>query len=122
MLFLWDQERPISVSEMMEAWSDKAWTKNYTRDIVRALEQKGAIEFCGLVRCGSQYARRFRTILSREEYYSQLANRRGVSVSKMFKAQAVAMVEKGDKDGMAKLIQELEDIIEEYRIRDDGEE
>lgn len=51
-------------------WKDKAWTKTYTRDIIRALEEKGAIEFHDLERTGKKYGRRFRTVLTKDEYYS----------------------------------------------------
>lgn len=118
MLFLWEQGRPMSVTEMLEAWDNDAWTKNYTRDIVRSLEQKGAVEFYDLDHRGSKYARRFRPVLSKEEYYAQLAKHSGVTVGKMLKAEAVAMVMKGDKEGMKGLIRELEEIIAEYRIED----
>lgn len=118
MLFLWEQGRPMSVAEMLEAWDNKGWTKNYTRDIVRSLEQKGAVEFYDLDHRGSKYARRFRTVLSKEEYYTQLAKRSGVTVSRMLQVEAVAMAERGDRDGMENLIRELEEIIEEYRARD----
>lgn len=119
MLFLWEQGRPLSVLEMLEASDNNAWTKNYTRDIVRALEEKGAVEFHSLDRRANRYARRFVPAYTKEAYYAQLAKRNGVSVSKMFQAEAVAMVRKGDKEGMEELIRELEEIIEEYRERDE---
>ena len=119
MLFLWEKGKPLSVSEIIAQWADNTWTKNYTRDIVRGLEEKGVVEFCGLAHNGKNYARRFRTTLSKEEYYTQLAKHRGVTVSRMLQVEAVAMAEKGDRDGMEKLIHELEEIIEEYRSRED---
>ena len=121
MLFLWEKGKPLSVSEIIAQWADNTWTKNYTRDIVRGLEEKGVVEFCGLAHNGKNYVRRFRTTLSKEEYYTQLAKHRGVTVSRMLQVEAVAMAEKGDRDGMEKLIHELEEIIEEYRSRDDAQ-
>ena len=115
MQFLWDQGIPLSVSEIFELWDDKAWTKNYTRDIVRSLEEKGALEFHNLEHRGKKYARRFRTVISKEEYYTQLAKQSGVTVGQMLQVEAVAMVKKGDKEGMEGLIRELEAMIEEYR-------
>jgi len=122
MLFLWEQGRPLSVPEILEAWDEKTWTKNYIRNIMCSLEQKGAVEFYDLDHRGKRYARRFKTILNKDEYFAQLAEHSGVSVGKMLKAQAVALVTKGDKEGMEDLIRELEDIIEEYRSKDDGQE
>ena len=119
MLFLWDQGRPLSVQEMLEAWDGdgKTWKDNYMRAIVRSLEDKGALEFHDLDHRGSRYARRFRPTFSKREYFTYLAKRSGVKVSEMVEVEAVAMAQKGDREGMQALIHELEAIIEEYRTR-----
>lgn len=124
MRFLWEQGKPLSASEIQALWKEKghAWTKSYTRDIIRALEEKGAIEFDSLERTGKKYGRRFRTVMTKDEYYSQEAMRNGVTASRLFQLEAFALVKKGNKEGVEELIQELEDMIEEYRARDDDEE
>ncbi len=121
MLFLWDQGRPLSVQEMLEAWDgdDKTWKDNYMRAIVHSLEEKEALEFCNLERRGNRYARRFQPAYSKKEYYSHLVKRGGLSASEMVKVEAVALAASGDQQGMDALIHELEEIIEEYRRRDD---
>lgn len=115
MLFLWDQDRPMSVAEILESWNQKAWTKNYIRDIVRSLEQKGAVEFSGLDHRGSKYARRFRAAVSREEYYAGLTRENGVSLAGLFREEVTALAQRGERREMDELIRELEGIIEEYR-------
>ena len=121
MLFLWDQGRPLSVQEMLEAWDGdgKTWKDNYMRAIVHPLEEKDALEFCNLERRGNRYARRFQPAYSKKEYYSHLVKRGGLSASEMVKVEAVALAASGDQQGMDALIHELEEIIEEYRRRDD---
>ena len=121
MLFLWDQGRPLSVQEMLEAWDGdgKTWKDNYMRAIVHSLEEKEALEFCNLERRGNRYARRFQPAYSKKEYYSHLVKRGGLSASEMVKVEAVALAASGDQQGMDVLIHELEEIIEEYRRRDD---
>ena len=121
MLFLWDQGRPLSVQEMLEAWDGdgKTWKDNYMRAIVHSLEEKEALEFCNLERLGNRYARRFQPAYSKKEYYSHLVKRGGLSASEMVKVEAVALAASGDQQGMDALIHELEEIIEEYRRRDD---
>lgn len=121
MRFLWEQGQPLSASEIQALWEGQAWTKTYTRDVIRGLEEKGVIEFDSLERTGKKYGRRFRTVMSKEEYYSQEAIRNGITAGKLFRAEALALAKKGDKDGMDSLIQELENMIEEYRARDDDE-
>ena len=121
MLFLWDQGRPLSVQEMLEAWDGdgKTWKDNYMRAIVHSLEEKEALEFCNLERRGNRYARRFQPAYSKKEYYSHLVKRGGLSASEMVKVEAVALAASGDQQGMDALIHELDEIIEEYRRRDD---
>ncbi len=121
MLFLWDQGRPLSVQEMLEAWDGdgKTWKDNYMRAIVHSLEEKEALEFCNLERRGNRYARRFQPAYSKKEYYSHLVKRGGLSASEMVKVEAVVLAASGDQQGMDALIHELEEIIEEYRRRDD---
>ena len=121
MLFLWDQGRPLSVQEMLEAWDGdgKTWKDNYMRAIVHSLEEKEALEFCNLERRGNRYARRFQPAYSKKEYYSHLVKRGGLSASEMVKVEAVALAASGDQQGMDALIHELEEIIEEDRRRDD---
>lgn len=120
MLFLWEHDEPMSVTEMLEMRDDeKHWTKNYTRDIVRALEEKGAVECCGLQRSTKNYARRFRPVMGRDEYFTHLAKDNGVSVSRMLRVEALAMARTGQTEKMDELIRELEDIIEEYRTKGD---
>ena len=122
MRFLWEQGKPLSASEIQALWKDQTWTKTYTRDIIRGLEEKGAIEFDSLERTGKKYGRRFRTVMTKEEFYSQEALRNGVTAGELFQLEASALVKKGNKEGVEELIQELEDMIEEYRARDDDEE
>ena len=55
----------------------------------------------------------------KKEYYSHLVKRGGLSASEMVKVEAVALAASGDQQGMDALIHELEEIIEEYRRRDD---
>lgn len=122
MRFLWEQDEPLSASEIQALWKEQTWTKTYTRDIIRGLEEKGAIEFHSLERTGKKYGRRFRPVMTKEEYYSQAAIHNGVKASSLFQLEAFALVKKGNKEGIKELIQELEDMIEEYRARDDDEE
>ena len=115
MTFLWEQGKPLSVPEMLELWdhTNKTWTVNYMRAILRSLEEKEAVRFHDL-------NRRFIPTYSKKEYYTELAKRSGVSISDIVRVEAVAMTQKGDKDGMDDLIRQLEAIIEEYRVKDDN--
>ncbi|WP_322172299.1 BlaI/MecI/CopY family transcriptional regulator [Acutalibacter caecimuris] len=123
MQFLWEQDRPLSALEMLEALDgSQAWGEHYLRVMLKSLEKKGAIEYCGFVRRANQYARRFHCTLTQEEYYVQLAQKAGVNVDGVFRAAAVAIIPGSSEEEKEELIQKLEAIIEEYRARDDDKE
>ena len=89
-----------------------------------AMAKHGRTTTCGPLstlwkRRGNRYARRFQPAYSKKEYYSHLVKRGGLSASEMVKVEAVALAASGDQQGMDALIHELEEIIEEYRRRDD---
>lgn len=124
MKFLWKQDKPLSVQEMLDLWEgeEKTWQDNYMRAIVRTLVKKGALEVSDIkLRSNSRASQRLQPTFSKKDYYSQLVKRGGLRVSEMVEAEAVAMTQKGDREGMSALIRDLKEIIEEYDTRDDAE-
>ena len=121
MNFLWSENTPLSVLEMVEKLRDQDWGEHYLRVVLKSLERKGAVECCGFEQRVNQYARRFCCALTKEEYYVQLAARGGVAPDALLRSAAVAMVEKGGEKGKEELIQELERLIEEYRAEETEE-
>ncbi|WP_300685619.1 BlaI/MecI/CopY family transcriptional regulator [Acutalibacter sp. 1XD8-36] len=115
MLFLWEQDRPLTVSEMLDLLDERAWTKNYTRDIVRSLKKKGAIAMSGLIHSRTNFAQQFLPGMTKAEYYAGLARHNGVSLGELFRAEASAMAEGGMGKELDGLIRELEGAIWECR-------
>lgn len=124
MVFLWKQDRPLSVQEMLNSWEgeEKTWKDNYMRKIVYSLVEKGALKVAEVEYLNNQATRRFKPNFSREEYYGQMMKRGGLTASEMVEAEAVAMAKKGDREGLSSLIHDLKGIIEEYDMRDDDAE
>lgn len=112
MNFLWSYGKPATSNEMLENCKERTWSESYLHVMLHSLEKKGAIERCGLVQYGSQYARQFRCVISKEEYFVQLAMERGVDRG-IFAQVAVAMASKSKSEDKDELIQTLEDIIKE---------
>lgn len=123
MMFLWNRGKPLSVQEMIDSWGgyERTWKDNHMRVIVRALVEKGALEIAELDYHNSRASRRLRPTFSKKEYYAQVMKRGGLTASEMVEAEAVALAQKGDKEGMSALIRDLKGIIEEYAMRDDAE-
>ena len=124
MVFLWKQDRPLSVQEMLNSWEgeEKTWKDNYMRKIVYSLVEKGALKVAEVEYLNNQATRRFKPTFSREDYYGQMMKRGGLTASEMVEAEAVAMAKKGDREGLSSLIHDLKGIIEEYGMRDDDAE
>lgn len=124
MMFLWKQDKPLSVLEMLESWEgdERTWKDNYMRAIVRSLVEKGALEVAELECRNSRASRRLRPTFSKKDYFAQVVKHGGLTVSEMVEAEAVAMAKRGDKEGMNALLRDLKEIIKEYDMREDDAE
>lgn len=112
MNFLWEYGKPATSNEMLELCQNRTWSESYLHVMLRSLEKKGAIEKCGFVQYGTQYARQFKCTITKEEYYVQLALDRGVNKG-AFAQVAVAMASKVKPKDKDELVQTLEEIIQE---------
>ena len=121
MNFLWDEGRPLIVEEMLDVGGEHEWGENYLRIMLRSLEKKGAVEACGMVLRGKQYARQFRPAISKEEFYLRLAMNRGASAGALLQVAAAAVM-KGKKEDTDEVVRQLEEMLEEYKARTDDEE
>ena len=120
MEFLWGYGQPLTSYNMVDLCKDRDWKDSYIHIMIRSLEKKGAIECCGVEKSGIKYARKFRPAITKEEYYVQLALSAGVD-RELFAKTAAGLVRKDSSNDQEKLIQELEEIIKEFKERE-GEE
>ena len=113
MELLWKQDKPLTSVEILAIPDEHSWSDNYRPIMLKSLLDKNAIEVCGYVRCGTQYARQFKYSITREEYVALFAVGRGLDAQSIPKV-AVAMVTElqEDKDD---IIRELEGIIEKLK-------
>ena len=116
MELLWEQEKPMTSSEILAVPINRSWSDNYLPIMIKSLLKKGAIEVSGYVQCQTQYARQFKTSISKEQYIARLIIGRGMNTSSIPKV-AVAMVEELEGNP-TELINELETMIEEMRKRE----
>lgn len=68
MKVLWNTEEPLSASEIAKRIPNRAWPAASIQNILRGLEQKGAIRIDAIVKLGKGYGRLFRPALSANEY------------------------------------------------------
>ena len=112
MNFMWEYGRPVTSNDILELCTNRTWKDSYLMIMLRSLEQKGAIEVCGRILYNTQYARVLRPKLSKEQYYLQLAYKRGVN-RRDFIQLAVSLANDMDPEGTDDLIASLTDIIKD---------
>lgn len=117
MNFLWDYGQPATSHDVMEKCATITWSVNYIHVMFRSLLKKGAIKCCGMVQYGSQYARQFRCVVTREEYFSQQAKKNGMDIKSLLRT-AAAMAAQVDEKEQAKLVEELEEIIAQLKEKE----
>lgn len=118
MNFLWDQGKPLSITQISELWEGKEITDHNLRVLMRSLEKKSAIECCGAEPRGRQYARIFRCTISKEEYYAKVLNANGVSLPKLLQVETMALARVDSIENVDELIQSLQGFIDELKERE----
>ena len=68
---LWNEDKPLSRSDLLERSEEKTWKDSSVHILLNGLLQKGAIQEAGLVKRSKTYGRVFSPTLTREEYFSE---------------------------------------------------
>lgn len=106
----WEEKKPLTSVEILNIASDRSWNGNYLHMMLRSLQKKGLLEACGTVRYGTQYARKFIPLLTKEEYAAKIIVSTGIKSSSIAQVTVALAKEIGDKE---ELIEQLEEIIQE---------
>lgn len=114
MELFWSRKEALTSVEILEVAVNHSWNSSYLHIMLRSLLKKGMIEVCGTVQYGTQYARQFVPLMTKEEYAAKIVMSKGLDKSSVAKV-AVAMVKEVAGDGKEGLIDELEKIIEELK-------
>ena len=68
---LWNENKPLSRSDLLERSEEKTWKDSSVHILLNGLLQKGAIQEAGLVKRSKTYGRVFSPTLTREEYFAE---------------------------------------------------
>lgn len=79
MNFMWEYGKPVTSNDILELCTNRTWKDSYLQIMLRSLKKKGAIKECGRILYNTQYARILTPTLTKEQYYLQLAYKRGVN-------------------------------------------
>lgn len=118
MELLWRSEKALTSVELLKIEELSGWNETYFHRTIKSLSGKGLIRVCGVERYNTQYARQFEPTLTREEYAIKILKERGINSSSIGRlAMALVKDVEDDRQGEEKdkLIEELEEIIENLR-------
>ena len=120
MELFWEKKEPLTSVDISEFSADRSWNGNYIHMMLRSLLKKGMIEVCGTVQCGTQYARQFVPIVTKEQYAAKLVMSKGIEKNSIA-AVTVAMVNEINKADEEGLVKQLEEIIQELKNKETKE-
>lgn len=114
MELFWNRKVALTSVEILKIAGNHSWNSSYLHIMLRSLLKKGMIKVCGTVQYGTQYAREFVPLMTKEQYAAKIVMSKGLDKSSVAKV-AAAMVKEVDGEVKRDLIEELEKIIEELR-------
>ncbi len=120
MELFWEHKEPLTSVEISNLSTDRSWNGNYIHMMLRSLQKKGMIAVCGTLQYGTQYARQFTPLVTKEQYAAKLVMSKGIEPGSIA-AVTVAMVNETDKADNEGLIEQLEEIIETLKAKDTKE-
>lgn len=120
MKIFWERKEPLTSLDILDISADRSWNGNYIHMMLRSLMKKGMIEICGTVQCGTQYARQFTPIITKEQYAAKLVISKGIEKNAIA-AVTVAMVNEVSEADEEGLVKQLEEIVQELKNKDPKE-
>ena len=66
---MWEQEEPLTATEIIKVSGDKEWKNSYVHLLINELLEKGILEVAGFKKTTKNYARTFKPTMTQEKYY-----------------------------------------------------
>ena len=66
---MWEQEEPLTATEIIKVSGDKEWKNSSVHLLINALLEKGILEVAGFKKTSKNYARTFKPTMTQEKYY-----------------------------------------------------
>lgn len=117
MNYLWNVHEPMTSTEMSEKLEPEGWNPVTLFKTVQSLADAGYLEVAGLEKSAKTYARKLKPSMTKEEYYSKILLQKGINSDSLadIAAALLGVSRKRQKEKDAKVIEKLEEIIEELR-------
>ena len=120
MEIFWEKKEPLTSLDILDISAGRSWNGNYIHMMLRSLMKKGMIEICGTVQCGTQYARQFTPVITKEQYAARLVLSKGIE-GNAIAAVTVAMVNEINEADEEGLVKQLEEIVQELKNKNTKE-
>lgn len=115
--YLWDWNEPLTQNEMAERLADLGWNNVTLYKTVQSLSTKGFLKVVGLEKSAKTYARKLVPSLSKEEYYTSILMKNGLSSDSLANLTAafIGVSKKSESEKKEAVIAKLEEIIASIR-------
>ena len=115
--YLWDWNEPLTQNGMAERLADQGWNNVTLYKTVQSLSTKGFLEVVGLEKSTKTYARKLVPSLSKEEYYTSILMKNGLSTDSLANLTAafIGVSKKSESEKKEAVIAKLEEIIASIR-------
>ena len=70
---LWGASAPLSRPEILARMSENVWHPNSVHRVLNSLMQKGYVQVEGIARCGQNYGRTYRAVITQSDYMADVA-------------------------------------------------
>lgn len=110
MKVFWYATKPIGVGEVMTKLSDYKWATTATRNLVRKLDAKGAIEVVDIVKIGKTFGRLYKPTISADDYATLQFNKYYNKENETSNLIAALLVNVKKKPELSKSLKDLVDM------------
>lgn len=108
----WSGGKPLTSVDIVNMKVRDTWGNGLVHNIIRSLLKKELLEECGIERYKTQYARKLRPAMTKEEYIAKMMFHRADGKESRYKVMLALAKEEEDTDEM---IRDLKGIIQELR-------
>lgn len=112
MKVLWEADKPLGVSAIIELISEYKWASTSTHNIIKKLHEKHAIEVCEIVKISKTFGRLYKPTISAHEYamlqFNKYCNKENIATSLISALM-------NNKDTNAELEKSLEELLNKYK-------
>lgn len=112
----WSGDEPLTSVDIVNMKVRDTWGNGLVHNIIRSLLKKGLLEECGIERYKTQYARKLRPAMTKEEYIVKRMMAKTNGKESRYRVLLALAKEAEDREEM---IEELEKLIQLLRKEED---